>query len=108
MAWRAGSIFMWLYRLRKLNGPNYTWPLMMFAGVAPERALQAMGKIHAGKPLASKSRRELIATLRPNYLKHLRADNGDLPEGFIASIEDASRESAKSAAAGTESFTVLP
>lgn len=108
IAWRAGSIFMWLYRLRKLNGPNFTWPLMMFAGVAPERALQALGKIHAGKPLASKSRRELIATLRPNYLKHLRADNGDLPEGFIASIEDASRESAKSAAAGAGNFTVLP
>ncbi len=108
MAWRAGSIFMWLYRLRKLNGPNFTWPLMMFAGVAPERALQAMGKIHAGKPLASKSRRELIATLRPNYLKHLRADNGDLPEGFAASIEDTSRGSAKSAAAGAGNFTVLP
>ena len=26
MTWRAGSIFMWLYRLRKLNGPNFTWP----------------------------------------------------------------------------------
>lgn len=80
MAWRAGSVFMWLYRLRKLNGPNFTWPLMMFAGVAPERILQGLGKIHVGKPLVTKSRRELIASLRPNYLKHLRADNGDLPE----------------------------
>lgn len=33
MTWRGGSIVMWLYRLRKLNGPNFTWPLMMFAGV---------------------------------------------------------------------------
>jgi len=79
MAWRMGALFMWLYRLRKLNGPNFTWPLMMFAGVAPERILQRIGKIHVGKPLAAKSRRELIASLRPNYLKHLRADNGDLP-----------------------------
>ena len=50
--------------------------------VAPERILQRMGKIHVGKPLATKSRRELLASLRPNYLKHLRADNGDLPEGW--------------------------
>jgi len=78
LAWRVGSLFMWLYRLRKLNGPNFTWPLMMFAGVAPERILQSVGKIHVGKSLRSKSRRELIASLRPNHLKHLRADNGDL------------------------------
>jgi hypothetical protein len=73
---------MWLYRLRKLNGPNFTWPLMMFAGVAPESVLERVGKIHVGKPLLTKSRRELIATLRPNYLKYLRSDNGDLPEEF--------------------------
>jgi hypothetical protein len=79
-AWRLGALFMWLYRLRKLNGPNFTWPLMMFAGVASERVLQTMGKIHVGQPLVAKSRRELIASLRPNYLQHLRADNGDLPE----------------------------
>ena len=80
MAWRAGSIFMWLYRLRRLNGPNFTWPLMMFAGVAPEKALQTLGKIHVGEPLKAKNRRDLIASLRPNYLKYLRADNGDLSE----------------------------
>jgi len=72
---------MWLYRLRKLNGPNFTWPLMMFAGLAPEEILQKIGKIHVGTPLVTKNRRELIASLRPNYWKHLRADNGDLPEG---------------------------
>ena len=81
IAWRVGSLFMWLYRLRKLNGPNFTWPLMMFAGVVPERILQSVGKIHVGKPLISKSRRELIASLRKNYLSYLRTDNGDLPEG---------------------------
>ena len=41
-----------------------------------------MGKIYVGKPLATRNRRELIASLRPNYLKYLRADNGDLPEKF--------------------------
>jgi hypothetical protein len=79
---------MWLYRLRKLNGPNFTWPLMMFAGVAPEKILQTLGKIHVGKPLATKSRQELIASLRPNYLKHIRADNGDLPEKSAGKTEE--------------------
>ena len=87
IAWRVGSLFMWVYRLRKLNGPNFTWPLMMFAGMAPERILRSIGKIHVGKPLAPKSRRELIASLRPNFLKHLRADNGDLPERSDRSAE---------------------
>ncbi len=87
IAWRVGSLFMWLYRLRKLNGPNFTWPLMMFAGLAPERILQIVGKIHVGKPLKSKSRRELIASLRPNYLKHFRADNGDLPDGAGSCVD---------------------
>ena len=73
---------MWLYRLRKLNGPNFTWPLMMFSGIAPEGILQKIGTIHVGTPLVTKNRRELIASLRPNYWKHLRADNGDLPEGW--------------------------
>jgi radical SAM superfamily enzyme YgiQ (UPF0313 family) len=107
MAWRAGSVFMWLYRLRKLNGPNFTWPLMMFAGVAPERILQATGKIHAGKPLASKTRRELIASLRPNYLKHLRADNGDMPEDYVRLLEGASGEGQKHFVAGAGSLNVL-
>ena len=56
------------HRLRKLNGPNFTWPLMMFAGLVPERILQGM-EIHVGKPVVSKSRRELIASLRPNHLE---------------------------------------
>ena len=82
IAWRAGALLMWLYRLRGLNGPNFTWPLMMFAGVAPEGLLQRIGKIHVGTPLVTKNRRQLIASLRPNYWKHLRADNGDLPDGW--------------------------
>jgi hypothetical protein len=81
-AWRTGALFMWLYRLRKLNGPNFTWPLMMFAGIAQEGILQKIGKIHVGKPLVTKNRRELIASLRSNHWKHLRPDNGDLPEGW--------------------------
>jgi hypothetical protein len=38
-----------------------------------------MGKIYAGKPLKVKTRRELIASLKPRDWQYLRADNGDLP-----------------------------
>jgi hypothetical protein len=108
LAWRAGSVFMWLYRLRKLNGPNFTWPLMMFAGIAPEKILQRLGKIHVGKPLVTKSRRELIASLRPNYLKHLRPDNGDLPESTGTFGEALSGQEQKHFTASAGSLNVLP
>jgi hypothetical protein len=78
-AWRVGSIAMWLYKLRRLNGPNFTWPLLMFSGAVSEKRLQRAGKIYAPKPLRTKSRRELIASLRPKDWQFLRADNGDLP-----------------------------
>jgi hypothetical protein len=46
-AWRLGALFLWAYKLRKLNGPGFTWPLFMFANALPER-LMALGKIHVG------------------------------------------------------------
>jgi hypothetical protein len=81
MAWRVGSIAMWLYKLRRLNGPNFTWPLFMFSGAISEEMLRRMGKIYFGKPLKIKTRKELIASVRPNYWRYFRADNGDLPDG---------------------------
>ncbi|HWX41400.1 MAG TPA: radical SAM protein [Blastocatellia bacterium] len=78
--WRLGAIGMWMYKLRRLNGPNFTWPLWMFSGAISERNLGRLGKIYVGKPLKTKSRAELIAGLKPHYWQYLRADNGDLPE----------------------------
>lgn len=80
--WRIGSIVMWLYKLRRANGPNFTWPLFMFSGAISEKRLASMGKIYVGKPLETKNRRELIATLKPHYLQYLRPDNGDLPAHY--------------------------
>ena len=82
-AWRVGSIVMWLYKLRRVNGPNFTWPLWMFSGAISEETLHRMGKIYIGKPLKTKTRRELIASIKPHYWQYLRADNGDLPEGYV-------------------------
>ena len=86
-AWRLGSIGMWIYKLRRLNGPNFTWPLWMFSGAISEKNLNRMGKIYMGKPLKIKTRKELIATLRPNDWQFLRADNGDLPDGYTPTSE---------------------
>ncbi len=79
MAWRVGSIGMWLYKLRRLNGPNFTWPLWMFSGAISEKNLQRLGKIYKPKRLQTKSRKELIASLNPKVWQYFRADNGDLP-----------------------------
>jgi hypothetical protein len=56
----------------------------MFSGALSEKRLEKMGKIYLGKPLVTKNRKELIATLSPKARKFLRADNGDLPEEDIA------------------------
>jgi radical SAM superfamily enzyme YgiQ (UPF0313 family) len=79
MAWRTGAIGLWLWKLRKLNGPNFTWPMFMFASAFPESLMGKMGKIYLGRPLRIKSRKELLETVRPNQRKFLRADTGDVP-----------------------------
>ena len=83
-AWRVGSIVLWLLKLRRANGPNFSWPLILFSGAISEKRLAAMGKIYHGKPLRIKSRKELIASMKPHYWQYLRSDNGDLPAGYVS------------------------
>ncbi|HWR54238.1 MAG TPA: radical SAM protein [Bryobacteraceae bacterium] len=85
IAWRAGALFLWLWKLRKMNGPNFTWPLLLFANALPEWLMAKMGKIYRGRPLRVKSRKELLATIKPQHWKYLREDNGDLPDGWALS-----------------------
>ncbi len=54
MAWRTGAIGLWLWKLRKLNGPNFTWPMFMFASAFPESLMGKMGKIYLGRSLRIK------------------------------------------------------
>jgi radical SAM superfamily enzyme YgiQ (UPF0313 family) len=88
LAWRTGAIGLWLWKLRKLNGPNFTWPMFMFASALPESMMERMGKIYVGRPLVIKSRKELLASIRPNQRRFLRADTGDLPEMPAASMPE--------------------
>jgi len=82
IAWRTGALALWAWKLRKINGPNFTWPLFMFASALPEETMASMGKIYLGKPLKTKTRRELLDTIRPNQLQYLHDDCGDLPDGW--------------------------
>lgn len=84
IAWRTGALVGWMWKLRKLNGPNFTWPLLLFAGALPEGLMARMGKIYTGRPLEVKSRKQLLASIKPQFWKHLREDNGDLPDGWEA------------------------
>jgi len=80
LAWRTGAIGLWMWKLRKLNGPNFTWPMLMFASALPESVMGRMGKLYLGRPIAVKSRKALLATLRPAQRGFLRDDTGDVPE----------------------------
>jgi radical SAM superfamily enzyme YgiQ (UPF0313 family) len=82
IAWRTGALALWAWKLRKINGPNFTWPLFMFASALPEETMASMGKIYLGQPLKTKTRKELVATIRPNQWQYLREDCGDLPDGW--------------------------
>ena len=90
--WRVGAIGLWLWKLRKINGPSFTWPLLMFSNALPESLMQRMGKIYVGKPMKIKTRKELLSTVKQKHWRHLRADNGDLPDGYEEVVAQHSRE----------------
>jgi hypothetical protein len=94
-AWRVGAIALWAWKLRKTNGPNFTYPMFMFASAMPEWLMEKMGKIYVGKPLKTKTRKELLATIKPNQWQYLREDNGDLPDGWHEQVKMKERQFAK-------------
>ncbi len=80
--WRLGAIVLWAWKLRKLNGPNFTWPMLLFASAMPEWLMAKMGKIYLGRPINVKTRKELLKTIKPAMRQFVRADTGDIPEDF--------------------------
>ena len=67
-----GSIVLWAMRLRRVNGPNFTWPLFQFSKVVPEDWMHRTGKLYEGKPIARVSREELMAGIRPDWREKMR------------------------------------
>jgi hypothetical protein len=82
--WRVGAIGLWAWKLRKMNGPGFKWPLFMFAGALPEAMMAKMGTIYVGRPLRIKTRKELLETVKPHHYQFLRPDTGDMPAGWAA------------------------
>ena len=70
LSFQIGGVALWALRLRKTNGPNFTWPMM-----------------NEGQPLEIKTRAELLASIKPSYWKYLRENAGDVPQA-PASSED--------------------
>ena len=83
-AFRLGGLLVWLTRLRKTNGPHFTWPMMMFCSAIPEKWMFRMGKLYEGAPLKVKTRAELLTSIRPNYWKYIPKDAGDLPAALLS------------------------
>jgi hypothetical protein len=67
-----GSIVVWATRLRRVNGPNFTWPLMQFSKTVPESWMHRTGRLYEGKPIERLSRDELIETIRPDWREKMR------------------------------------
>jgi len=86
--WRLGALALWVFRLRKMNGPDFTWPLFMFASALPESVMAHAGKIYVGRPLHIKTRKELLATVKPSMRRYLRADTGDMPDDMGPAVAD--------------------
>jgi hypothetical protein len=86
--WRLSALGLWAFRLRKMNGPSFTWPLFMFASVLPENLMARLGKIYVGRPLSIKSRKELLSTVKPSMRRYLRGDTGDMPDDMGPAVND--------------------
>jgi hypothetical protein len=82
--WRVGAIVLWAWKLRKMNGPGFKWPMFLFAGALPEAMMAKMGKIYLGRPLEIKTRKELLETVKPHQYRFLRPDTGDMPAAWVA------------------------
>src|SRR4029079_13534471 len=84
--WRLGALGLWAWRLRKLNGPGFTWPLFMFANALPESWMAKMGKLHNARRLPIRSRGELLSTIKRGHRRFVRRDTGDLPGDWPAPV----------------------
>jgi radical SAM superfamily enzyme YgiQ (UPF0313 family) len=73
----VGALITWAARLRRVNGPNFTWPLMQFSGVVPERWLEQSGRVYRGRELPRRSRAELLAGIRPDWKDAIARARGE-------------------------------
>lgn len=72
VAFGLGSLALWAIRLRRLNGPNFTWPLLQFSKTLPEDWMHRTGRLYEGEPMAHMRRDELFETVRPDWQERIR------------------------------------
>ena len=79
MSFGMGALLLWAGRLRRVNGPHFTWPLVQFSGIVPERWLERAGTIHRSRPLPRRTRDDLMATIRPDWRETIDAARAGRP-----------------------------
>jgi radical SAM superfamily enzyme YgiQ (UPF0313 family) len=79
LSFGMGALLLWAGRLRRVNGPHFTWPLVQFSGIVPERWLERAGTIHGGRPLPRRTRDDLMATIRPEWRETIDAARAGRP-----------------------------
>ncbi len=72
VSFSLGSLVVWATRLRRVNGRNFTWPLMQFSRTVPESLLHKTGRLYEGKVLPKVTREELMAAVRPDWREKIR------------------------------------
>jgi radical SAM superfamily enzyme YgiQ (UPF0313 family) len=89
LSFGIGALIVWAARLRRVNGPNFTWPLVQFSGVVPGRWLERAGVLYRPRPLPGRTREDLLATIRPAWRDSIaaaRAGAGPLRARRLAMI----------------------
>ena len=67
VSFSIGAIVLWAARLRRANGPNFTWPLFQFSGLIPDCVLARTSRVYPRRPLPRRTRDDLMATVRPDW-----------------------------------------
>ena len=67
LSFGLGALAVWAARLRRVNGPNFTWPLVQFSGIIPEGWLERADLIYRNRPIPRRSRDDLLRTIRVDW-----------------------------------------
>ena len=86
MAWRVGSIGMWLYKLRATQWSKLHLAAVDVLGRDFRKEPAAHGQDLSRQAFKMKTRKELIASLKPKDWQYLRADNGDMPVEYVKPV----------------------
>ena len=87
MAWRVGSLWNVV-----VQAPGTEWPQFYLAtinvfGCDLRKELAANGQDLSGETFKSEITKELLASLKPKDWQFLRADNGDMPVGYVPAAQ---------------------